>query len=83
MCICNYKLHLYYVSHNLMMCHVVCYVFDSLGLEGAAFQSRLPFDKMIATEAAGFPDVAQGPPQTLKVFLHIRNRLVCKCGRIF
>jgi hypothetical protein len=37
---------------------------------------------MIATEAAGFPDVAQGPPQTLKVFLHIRNRLVCKCGGI-
>ncbi|XP_023709378.1 lysine-specific histone demethylase 1A [Cryptotermes secundus] len=49
---------------------------DPTGLEGAAFQSRLPFDKMIATEAAGFPDVAQGPPQTLKVFLHIRNRLL-------
>ncbi|KAJ4442654.1 hypothetical protein ANN_04243 [Periplaneta americana] len=49
--------------------HVEC-------LEGAAFQSRLPFDKMTATEAAGFPDVAQGPPQTLKVFLHIRNRLL-------
>ncbi|XP_069690612.1 lysine-specific histone demethylase 1A-like isoform X2 [Periplaneta americana] len=49
---------------------------DPTGLEGAAFQSRLPFDKMTATEAAGFPDVAQGPPQTLKVFLHIRNRLL-------
>jgi lysine-specific histone demethylase 1 len=59
------------------------YIYDVLGLEGAAFQSRLPFDKMIATEAAGFPDVAQGPPQTLKVFLHIRNRLVCRCGGVY
>ncbi|KAJ9576875.1 hypothetical protein L9F63_006546, partial [Diploptera punctata] len=49
---------------------------DPTGLEGAAFQSRLPFDKLTATEAAAFPDVAQGPPQTLKVFLHIRNRLL-------
>lgn len=47
-----------------------------LGLEGAAFHSRLPFDKMTATEASCFPDVSQGPPQTQKVFLHIRNRLV-------
>ncbi|XP_046399072.1 lysine-specific histone demethylase 1A-like [Ischnura elegans] len=49
---------------------------DPTGLEGAAFQSRLPFDKMTATEAACFPDVTQGPPQTQKVFLHIRNRLL-------
>ena len=47
------------------------------GLEGAAFQSRLPFDKLTSTEAACFPDVSGGPPQTQKVFLHIRNRLVC------
>ena len=46
------------------------------GLEGAAFQSRLPFDKLTSTEAACFPDVSSGPPQTQKVFLHIRNRLV-------
>lgn len=46
------------------------------GLEGAAFQSRLPFDKLTSTEAACFPDVAGGPPQTQKVFLHIRNRLL-------
>ncbi|XP_049768257.1 lysine-specific histone demethylase 1A isoform X1 [Schistocerca cancellata] len=46
------------------------------GLEGAAFQSRLPFDKLTANEASCFPDVAQGPPQTQKVFLHIRNRLL-------
>lgn len=49
---------------------------DPTGLEGAAFASRLPYDKMTATEAACFPDVAQGPPQTQKVFLHIRNRLL-------
>ncbi|XP_034183572.2 lysine-specific histone demethylase Su(var)3-3 [Osmia lignaria lignaria] len=46
------------------------------GLEGAAFQSRLPFDKLTSTEAACFPDVSGGPPQTQKVFLHIRNRLL-------
>ena len=47
-----------------------------LGLEGAAFQSRLPHDKMTAQECACFPDIAQSPPQTQKVFLYIRNRLV-------
>ncbi|XP_011873166.1 PREDICTED: lysine-specific histone demethylase 1A [Vollenhovia emeryi] len=46
------------------------------GLEGAAFQSRLPFDKLTSTEAACFPDISSGPPQTQKVFLHIRNRLL-------
>ncbi|XP_059476697.1 lysine-specific histone demethylase 1A isoform X2 [Neocloeon triangulifer] len=46
------------------------------GLDGAAFQSRLPFDKLTSTEAACFPDIAQGPSQTQKVFLHIRNRLL-------
>lgn len=46
------------------------------GLEGAAFQSRLPFDKLTSTESACFPDVATGPAQTQKVFLHIRNRVV-------
>lgn len=58
--------------------HIMLCLYDSPGLEGSAFQSRLPFDKMTATEAASFPDVAQGPPQTSKVFLHIRNRLVCR-----
>lgn len=49
---------------------------DPTGLEGAAFQSRLPFDKMTGQEAACFPDIAQGLPQSQKVFLHIRNRLL-------
>lgn len=49
---------------------------DPTGLEGAAFQSRLPFDKMTGQEAACFPDIAQGNPQSQKVFLHIRNRLL-------
>lgn len=49
---------------------------DPTGLEGAAFQSRLPFDKMTGQEAACFPDIAQGNPQGQKVFLHIRNRLL-------
>jgi [histone H3]-N6,N6-dimethyl-L-lysine4 FAD-dependent demethylase len=50
--------------------------FNFLGLDGAAFQSRLPYDKLTSNEATCFPDIAQGAPQTQKVYLHIRNRLV-------
>ena len=46
------------------------------GLEGAAFQSRLPVDKMTAQEASAFPDIVQGSPQSQKVFLYLRNRIV-------
>lgn len=46
------------------------------GLEGAAFQSRLPVDKLHADEAARFPDIEQGVPATQKLFLYIRNRLL-------
>lgn len=46
------------------------------GLEGAAFQSRMPYDKMTSNEAACFPDIAQAPLQTVKVYLHIRNRIL-------
>ncbi|KAL0605161.1 Lysine-specific histone demethylase 1A [Plecturocebus cupreus] len=44
------------------------------GVEGAAFQSRLPHDRMTSQEAACFPDIISGPQQTQKVFLFIRNR---------
>ncbi|KAK7580778.1 hypothetical protein V9T40_001407, partial [Parthenolecanium corni] len=46
------------------------------GLEGAAFQSRLPYDKMTTTECQSFPDIRSGSPQSQKMFLHIRNRLL-------
>lgn len=46
------------------------------GLEGAAFQSRMPFDKMTSVEAACFPDIAQAALQTVKVYLHVRNRIL-------
>ncbi|KAL3276813.1 hypothetical protein HHI36_012175 [Cryptolaemus montrouzieri] len=46
------------------------------GLEGAAFQSRMPFDKLTSTEAACFPDIAQAALQTVKVYLNIRNRVL-------
>uniref|UniRef100_A0A671VA39 Lysine-specific histone demethylase n=1 Tax=Sparus aurata TaxID=8175 RepID=A0A671VA39_SPAAU len=48
--------------------------FYFLGVEGAAFQSRLPHDRMTSQEAACFPDIISGPQQTQKVFLYIRNR---------
>lgn len=46
------------------------------GLEGAAFQSRMPFDKMTSTEAACFPDIAQSSLASVKVYLHVRNRIL-------
>lgn len=42
------------------------------GLEGAAFQSRMPFDKLTSTEAACFPDIANAALQTVKV-IKIKN----------
>ncbi|XKL67472.1 hypothetical protein PGB90_002963 [Kerria lacca] len=49
---------------------------DPTGLEGAAFQSRLPYDKLTPIEAQCFPDICAASPQTQKLFLHIRNRLL-------
>ncbi|CAH1131611.1 unnamed protein product [Ceutorhynchus assimilis] len=46
------------------------------GLEGAAFQSRMPFDKLTSLEAACFPDIANAALQTVKVYLNIRNRIL-------
>lgn len=57
--------------------------FTLTGLEGAAFQSRLPFDKMTSQEASCFPDVSQGPPPVQKQFLYIRNRMVCEINLNF
>lgn len=51
-------------------------------MDGAAFQSRLPYDKLTSNEATCFPDIAQGAPQTQKVYLHIRNRLVIQTSHI-
>jgi lysine-specific histone demethylase 1 len=48
---------------------------EPTGLEGSAFQSRVPFDKMTQVEAACFPDlVTQVASQ--KLFLQLRNRIL-------
>lgn len=52
------------------------------GVEGAAFQSRLPHDRMTSQEAACFPDIISGSQQTQKVFLYIRNRTVSVISHI-
>jgi len=50
---------------------------DPSGLEGAAFQSRIPVDKMTSQETSAFSDIVPlGTPQSLKVFLYIRNRIL-------
>lgn len=46
------------------------------GLEGAAFQSRLPFDKMTSGEEACFPDIIKTGLIAQRVFLNIRNRCI-------
>jgi len=76
-CVTSYALLTFCDVVNILYYIMLC-LHDSPGLEGSAFRSGLPCDKMMAAEAASFPYVEQGPPQTSKVFLHIRNRLVCR-----
>lgn len=46
------------------------------GLDGAAFQSRLPCEKMTSNEAACFPEITKNGLVAQRVFLNIRNRLL-------
>lgn len=46
------------------------------GLEGAAFQSRLPFEKMTSAEAACFPEIVKNGLVSQRVFLNVRNRIL-------
>uniref|UniRef100_A0A182N2F7 Lysine-specific histone demethylase n=1 Tax=Anopheles dirus TaxID=7168 RepID=A0A182N2F7_9DIPT len=46
------------------------------GLEGAAFQSRLPVDKMTAAEAVCFPQITKHGLVAQRVFLNVRNRIL-------
>jgi len=48
---------------------------EPTGLEGSAFQSRVPFDKMTQVEAACFPDLVT-PMASQKLFLQLRNRIL-------
>ncbi|XP_063240632.1 lysine-specific histone demethylase 1A [Bacillus rossius redtenbacheri] len=49
---------------------------DLTGLEGAAFQSRLPYDKMTDLEAGCFDDLDKTSLKVLRTYLYIRNRLL-------
>jgi lysine-specific histone demethylase 1 len=46
------------------------------GLDGAAFQSRLPANKLTKQEMDFFPDVAGGSQSAIMEFLFIRNKLL-------
>ena len=46
------------------------------GLEGAAFASRMPANKMTQQEMEFFPDIAHGSQPATMEFLFIRNRLL-------
>ncbi|XP_074604589.1 lysine-specific histone demethylase Su(var)3-3 [Brevipalpus obovatus] len=46
------------------------------GLEGAAFNSRIPMNKMTSEEAQCFPNIANGTPSSISLFIYIRNRML-------
>ena len=46
------------------------------GLEGAAFASRMPANRMTQQETEFFPDIAHGSQPAVMEFLLIRNRLL-------
>ena len=48
---------------------------EPTGLEGAAFQSRVPNDKMTQVEAACFPDLVT-PLASQKLYIQLRNRIL-------
>lgn len=48
----------------------------TVGLEGAAFASRMPNDKLTTLEGSLFHDIANGAQATRQLFLHIRNRFL-------
>ncbi|CAL4066221.1 unnamed protein product, partial [Meganyctiphanes norvegica] len=48
----------------------------TVGLEGAAFASRMPSDKLTTLEGSLFHDIANAPQATRQLFLHIRNRFL-------
>lgn len=50
--------------------------FLSTALDGAAFASRMPANKMTQQEIEFFPDVAHGSQSAMLEFLYIRNRLL-------
>lgn len=47
-----------------------------LGLDGAAFQSRFPANKLTQQEMDFFPDIASGSQSAIMEFLFIRNKLL-------
>ena len=52
------------------------FLFPTVGLEGAAFQSRVHADKLTTLEGSLFADISAAPSTTHKIFLYIRNRIV-------
>lgn len=69
-------LHMKYISSSftlLINFIIIKFSLYNFSLEGAAFQSRLPFDKMSSLEAASFPDL--NTPMS-HMFIQIRNRLL-------
>lgn len=54
----------------------ICTIYFFFKIVGAAFQSRLPCDKMTSAEAACFPEITKNGLISQRVFLNIRNRIL-------
>ena len=47
-----------------------------IGLDGAAFSSRMPADKLTKQEIEFFSDIARGSNSTILDFIFVRNKIV-------
>ncbi len=76
--VCNFTVHhiIFTVHHTILVVKETCWDLFVVGLEGAAFQSRLPYDKMTTQETNYFRDISDGQPTLHRQFLYVRNRLV-------
>jgi len=88
-------IHICYILHNLepgFMIYIgavsVCFKAHELaqcilmmtGLDGAAFSSRMPADKLTKQEIEFFSDIAQGSNSTILEFIFVRNKIVSCCN---
>lgn len=74
MCIAKTLKHTVELSSKCKQCLHMRMV--SLGLDGAAFSSRMPADKLTKQEIEFFSDIAQGSNSTILDFIFVRNKIV-------
>lgn len=66
----------YFTPYRIIISFDPALFIHFLALDGAAFASRMPANKMTQQEIEFFPDVAHGSQSAMLEFLYIRNRLL-------